>query len=241
MQRRCDVVQRGFSGYNSTWCRQLLPYYYPDNESVKNVAVFVIFLGVNDSCRPNTTGQDVSVELFQENLEAMVEYLVGCCSLPRESILLLTLPPVHRDDFEAHCKKKNIPCGKYQQDCGAFAKATNLASEKCQVGCVDVQKTFLQQENWRKLFCDGLHFSKLGSELLADVVWPEIEKRLAGGYRFSSLNVLYQDKETFDVFSMINCFAVHDQLFPLWRDLACASDSAQVLADWLKNYNKNSC
>jgi len=208
-QRRCDMVQRGFSGYNTSWCRQLLPALYPDAASVASVALFTIFLGVNDANRPGTTGQHVAVPLFKENLEAMLEHLVGRCALARHRVLLVNVPPVDEVTFSAVLQRDGLVGGKHQEDCAEYVDAAQTVAEKWRVDCVDLQTAFLSRGDWQaQLLGDGLHFSKAGSQLVADLVWPQLEKRLS------------------------DC----PVLFPLWKDLASSPNSVKVLDEWLQKH-----
>ena len=45
--RKCDVVNRGLSGYNSKWAKILLPRLFP-NETSEHIVGVTVFFGAND-------------------------------------------------------------------------------------------------------------------------------------------------------------------------------------------------
>ncbi|KAH9384205.1 hypothetical protein HPB48_026198 [Haemaphysalis longicornis] len=74
-RRRCDVVVRGFSGYNTRMCKYVLPRIFGP-EDAKTVAAFVMFLGANDCSEAADAGkQHVSLGEYISNLEEMLHYI----------------------------------------------------------------------------------------------------------------------------------------------------------------------
>ena len=74
--RKCDVINRGFSGYNARWCSHLLPQLVT-KDVAKDAAVVTIFLGANDSNNFETNPrQHVPLEEFKERLTGMVQHLL---------------------------------------------------------------------------------------------------------------------------------------------------------------------
>ena len=73
--RRVDVVNRGFSGYNTNLAKILLPQVFP-KESLQNVAGIVIWFGSNDSALAGDArnNQNVPLEQYRKNLEDIVAY-----------------------------------------------------------------------------------------------------------------------------------------------------------------------
>jgi lysophospholipase L1-like esterase len=70
------VINRGFSGYNTTVGKLLLPKIFSD-ESLKNVAGVIILFGSNDAAveEPHKKTQHVPLEEFRKNLGEMVLFL----------------------------------------------------------------------------------------------------------------------------------------------------------------------
>jgi lysophospholipase L1-like esterase len=48
-QRKVDVVNRGFSGYNSRWALQLLDRIFPEDRAAGHILLATIFFGANDA------------------------------------------------------------------------------------------------------------------------------------------------------------------------------------------------
>lgn len=66
-QRKCDVVARGFSGYNTRMCKAALPAIF--GSLGKPIAAVVVFLGANDANSKETNPQQhVPVTEYRENL-----------------------------------------------------------------------------------------------------------------------------------------------------------------------------
>ena len=53
--RRLDVINRGFSGYNTTQALAILPKFVPSPEQSR-VRFMLIFFGANDARLPQTAG-----------------------------------------------------------------------------------------------------------------------------------------------------------------------------------------
>lgn len=50
-QRKVDVVNRGYSGYNTRWAVQLLPHLFPEGAPPPQLAT--VFFGANDAALPD--------------------------------------------------------------------------------------------------------------------------------------------------------------------------------------------
>ena len=87
--RKCDVINRGFSGYNARWCSHLLPQLVT-KDVAKDAAVVTIFLGANDSNNFETNPrQHVPLEEFKERLTGMVQHLL--VKLLKTSIMFISI------------------------------------------------------------------------------------------------------------------------------------------------------
>ena len=76
LQRKCDVLSRGFSGYNSRMCKALLPNIVDSFGPAKHVACVTIFLGANDAnWFQQNPQQHVPLDEYSKNLQWMVEFL----------------------------------------------------------------------------------------------------------------------------------------------------------------------
>eukprot|EP00928_Gymnodinium_smaydae_P092603 TRINITY_DN7650_c0_g1_i2.p1 TRINITY_DN7650_c0_g1~~TRINITY_DN7650_c0_g1_i2.p1 ORF type:complete len:296 (-),score=47.49 TRINITY_DN7650_c0_g1_i2:407-1294(-) len=89
--RAADVVNRGFSGYNTRWARQLLPGILA-NTTGSPLLVVTLFFGANDS---ESGGQHVPVEEYDANLRAMVGMIKA--AHPKAAVVAITPPPVDKE------------------------------------------------------------------------------------------------------------------------------------------------
>ncbi|KUJ23843.1 SGNH hydrolase [Mollisia scopiformis] len=120
--RRLDVINRGFSGYNTSQCLRILQDVIPSTSCTK-IDYFVnptcpaiyfnnpklisklILLGSNDACLPGTTGQTVNLPQYKANLEAIISFPPLRAHNP--TILLCTPPPID----EIHITELDLACG----------------------------------------------------------------------------------------------------------------------------------
>jgi len=76
--RRVDVVNRGYSGYNSRWILHLLPELFPRGRSPQEYPLLVtVFLGANDAALRGQSAGDKHVPLdeYSKNIMAIVEHI----------------------------------------------------------------------------------------------------------------------------------------------------------------------
>lgn len=74
-ERKCDVVARGFSGYNSRMCKHILPRVLGP-EDASTVAAFVLCLGANDSSSLVEGGNPVvPLDEYVQNMEEMLSHV----------------------------------------------------------------------------------------------------------------------------------------------------------------------
>lgn len=72
--RKCDVINRGFSGYNTRWNKFILPRLVTSDMAADIVAI-TIFLGANDS-NNDSSKQAVPILEYKQNLIDMGTYLM---------------------------------------------------------------------------------------------------------------------------------------------------------------------
>ncbi|XP_037028434.1 isoamyl acetate-hydrolyzing esterase 1 homolog [Bradysia coprophila] len=185
-QRMADVIPRGFSGYNTRWCKILLPDIL-NSINAKDVSCMTIFLGANDCSLP-TSDQYVPVDEFQQNLETMISIL-ECRGIVRQKIVFITPPIYFHSHFVAASAKDGDPDPLRSDDRPAiYAKAMVELAEKLNVSVVDAYSAFAADGRGEELFYDGLHFSPAGSELLYNLVVKDIEARVLAFRDESSAN-----------------------------------------------------
>lgn len=172
LQRICDVVTRGFCGYNSKQCLKILPKLF-DTTNSHDIAAFFILLGAND-CALSSSNQHVPLTDFQHCLKSMVEYLVSI-GIDKDKIVLITCPPqdvskIEKCNAEMAISRSGESARKYAQACLNLGQLIGVET-------IDVFRSFEETNNLSDLLNDGLHFSRKGSMLLAEIIWPYVEKR----------------------------------------------------------------
>lgn len=174
--RMADVIPRGFSGYNTRWCKILIPNIL-DTINTNDVSCVTIFLGANDCCLP-TSDQHVPVNEYQKNLEYIVD-LLEHRSIDRQKIVFITAPIYFQSHFAAKCLEegKSEPL-RSQERPKIYAEAMIELGKRLSVSVIDTYSAFVADGRGDELFSDGLHLSPAGSDLLYNLIVKDIESRV---------------------------------------------------------------
>ncbi|UNI14169.1 hypothetical protein JDV02_000828 [Purpureocillium takamizusanense] len=105
--RRLDVINRGFSGWNTANAIKFIDQIFPKpSDASPRIKFLVVLLGANDAVIPlPTTTQHVPLEQYKKNLDAIVNHPHILAHDPK--ILLVTPPPVD----EIRLKELNLAEG----------------------------------------------------------------------------------------------------------------------------------
>ena len=96
--RRLDIINRGFSGYNTSQAVLILPDFMPKPDQA-TVKFMMIFFGANDACLPSSsTNQHVPLPDYAANLRKIVQMARDWA--PGIRIILVTPPPVNEYQLE---------------------------------------------------------------------------------------------------------------------------------------------
>jgi lysophospholipase L1-like esterase len=143
--RRFDVVNKGYSGYNTSQILKILEHLIPPTPCAKVEFLVgctslglrpqannlkLILLGSNDSCLPTSpTGQHVPLDKYRENLKKIISDPSVTAHNP--TILLVTPPPVNEVHLEAEDLKKGYSMlTRHQSVTAQYAEAVReLAAE----------------------------------------------------------------------------------------------------------------
>ncbi|XP_013382384.1 isoamyl acetate-hydrolyzing esterase 1 homolog [Lingula anatina] len=207
LQRRCDVINRGYSGYNTRWARLMLPKLVT-KETANDIAAMVIFFGANDSVLKDLNPhQHVPLEEYQDNLSSMITYLKSC-GLGSNRIILIGPPPCDEQHWKERMDAEGRPQSKSQEQTALYAKACESVHKSHGTGFVDLYTDMLKAgaegDSWKSFLNDGLHFSAAGSKFLAERLWQQLEGIV------SDIGMIFPDWKTVDyvnpeaVFSAIN-------------------------------------
>ncbi|KAI5764781.1 IAH1 [Gulo gulo luscus] len=202
--RKCDVLNRGFSGYNTRWAKIILPRLITKGNSLDSPAAVTIFFGANDSAlKDENPKQHVPLAEYAANLHTMVRHL-SAAGVPGSRVVLVTPPPLCEAAWEQECLLQGCKLNRLNSVVGEYAGACVQVAQDCGVDVLDLW-TLMQKDDqdFSSYLSDGLHLSPKGNEFLFSHLWPLIE------HRVSSLPLL----------------------LPYWRDIAEAQPERSLLGD----------
>ena len=135
--RRADVLNRGFSGYNTKWALSALPHVIGSwDGAVHSPDLVTIFFGANDASLPDLNArQHVPVAEYQANLLQMVGQIRAVA--PGARVVIITPPPVGHAQRLEYQKQRypNSPSGKLErtnETTGRYAAAAAQVAERCE-------------------------------------------------------------------------------------------------------------
>mmetsp|Transcript_7955 Transcript_7955/g.18429 ORF Transcript_7955/g.18429 Transcript_7955/m.18429 type:complete len:276 (-) Transcript_7955:109-936(-) len=179
-QRRCDVLNRGYSGYNTRWALAMLRSgagVGPDT-SESSTRLVTVFFGANDaSLVEENPKQHVPLAEYAQNLKDIVEILRQ--RLPSAKILLLTPPPVchtqrlawqkerYREQASGRLERTNEMAGQY-------AAAVEQVAQELGLPALNLWKLMQDVNVWPEFLTDGLHLSPKGNQFVANALREKI-------------------------------------------------------------------
>lgn len=184
LQRKCDVINRGFSGYNTKHLKIMLPGILEEFEP-GNTCGIIILLGSNDSA-VDTSMQHVPIKEYRSNLESITDYITGKWGFSKEKIILLSPPRIDDSKWLKFCQEMGYDKSHTDELATKYAReCTDLATEK-QIACLDLNKLMSDKPGgFADLLVDGLHFSKEGSECVFENLKPIVEQLISNDLSFN--------------------------------------------------------
>ncbi|CAL8286990.1 unnamed protein product [Lota lota] len=178
LARKCDVVNRGLSGYNSRWAKILLPRLFPSKSS-ENIVAVTVFFGANDSALEEMKArQHVPLDEYSENLKEIARHLASV-GVSSDRVIFITPPPLHEATWEKECLLKGFPLNRHNSVAGRYAQACVEAAGQCGVEVLDLW-TLMQKDgqDCTVYLSDGLHLSDKGNQFVSEHLWSLLEGRL---------------------------------------------------------------
>ncbi|KAL3593326.1 hypothetical protein FPOAC2_07622 [Fusarium poae] len=195
---RRDIINRGFSGYNSSQALKVLPHILPDRASFIQVKIMVILFGANDAgygIRKNGPNPHVPLDRYKDNMANIINYVKNHCS----RIILVTPPPVEERLMAARVKEIDFEDMMWTNDhTSTYAEAIRELSRNHSVPYLDLFQDLSSAVGWkpgspipgsasepenpdfRKLIIDGIHLGGPAYAIfqngLMDVIrknWPD--------------------------------------------------------------------
>ncbi|XP_035751241.1 isoamyl acetate-hydrolyzing esterase 1 homolog isoform X1 [Egretta garzetta] len=204
--RKCDVVNRGLSGYNTRWAKLILPRLISKSTGAESTVAVTIFFGANDSALKDLNPkQHVPLEEYAANLKSMIQYLKSV-DITEDRIVLITPPPLQESAWEKECLAKGDKLNRRNATTGEYAQACVQVARDCGTDVLDLWTLMQKDQDFSSYLSDGLHLSTKGNSFLAAQLWSCLEKKLSP---FPSL-------------------------LPYWRDVDHTNPEASLLGDPLQ-------
>ncbi|KAL5353923.1 hypothetical protein ACLOAV_000008 [Pseudogymnoascus australis] len=195
--RRLDVINRGFSGYNTTQALAIIEYIFPPPTTAK-IDYMTIFFGANDSCHVGgVSHQHVALQTYSENLLAILSHPLLLAHNPR--IVIITTPPVDEYQLPEETRADGrVDRGRSAENARAYAEAGKsvgeaLRAEGREVVVCDLWSALISRAGWTgegvlpgslktdknpafaELLSDGLHFNPAAYRVLYDELRKSLE------------------------------------------------------------------
>ena len=171
-----DVINRGFSGYNTEWAKIILPELVTSKPEQADVVT--VFFGANDASLPEPNPlQHVPLAAFKSNMNDIITLLTSI-GIEKSSIVLITPPPLQEDLWGLECKEKGQPMDRSNAATKQYAEAVLQLGRETGLTTVDVYNEMSKEQNLGQLLSDGLHFTPEGNQFLADLIIPVLETKL---------------------------------------------------------------
>ncbi|KAG8445621.1 hypothetical protein GDO86_010413 [Hymenochirus boettgeri] len=179
--RKCDVLNRGLSGYNSRWAKLLLPRLIAKTNQSDCIVAITIFFGANDSSiLEENPQQHVPLEEYMENLRSMILYLKSV-QIASDKVILITPPPLHEPSWEKQCCLKGSKLNRSNVAAGLYAKACVQVGYQFGIDVVDLWSEMQSSgQDFKVYLSDGLHLSAEGNSFLESRLWTILERKLSG-------------------------------------------------------------
>ncbi|NXS58735.1 IAH1 esterase, partial [Brachypteracias leptosomus] len=179
LARKCDVVNRGLSGYNSRWAKLILPRLITKSTSAESTVAVTIFFGANDSAlKELNPKQHVPLEEYTANLKSMVQYLKSV-DVTEDRIILITPPPLQESAWEQACLAKGEKLNRRNATTGQYAQACVQVARDCGTEVLDLWTMMQKKQDFSSYLSDGLHLSAEGNRFLAAQLWSHLDKKLS--------------------------------------------------------------
>ncbi|KAH9999127.1 GDSL Lipase/Acylhydrolase [Russula vinacea] len=215
--RKLDVLNRGFSGYNTDWAlpvwEQIITKRGEVQPHTPRVRLLTIWFGANDACLPGFT-QHVPLSRFSENLATMVRAIRAPESQwysPETRVLLITPPPIHIPSMGVDMQPmRTFDVTK------AYAEEVKKVGEAENVPVVDVWTVIWEaagksKETVKGFLTDGLHLGKAGYE----VVFAALDEAISQHYP----EIYHENLQTiFPLYEYFNSHTLEEFKAENWLD-----------------------
>ncbi|RCI03106.1 hypothetical protein CU098_012489 [Rhizopus stolonifer] len=183
--RKTDVINRGFSGYNTDWAlpilRQLLPTVQAQAEQGCCIQLMTIFFGANDAALP-ITGQHVPLNRYKSNIKAMIDMIRNPTSPfynPKLRLILITPPPLNESQWSKHCEERGEQLNRFNKAAREYAECVMDIGRETQTPVADIWSRIMDKavdSDLSDFLLDGLHLNEKGYKEVYDVLMEIINE-----------------------------------------------------------------
>jgi isoamyl acetate esterase len=194
-----DVMNRGFSGYNSRWAAAVAKNVIT-TRLFSQLELVTVFFGANDCVSPGLPGdwsrQHVPVDEYEANLRRIVTHVQNLENRDRSAprVILIAPPPVDEEAWLRRTVEKwagvnglraeDIPCNRRLDSVKAYAAAAQRVAAATNVPFIDLCNDMLaSSSDWKAYLSDGLHLNASGAAFLAAKLQHVIENEFSGALR----------------------------------------------------------
>jgi len=173
--RKADVINRGYSGYNTRWALKVLPIYSKDIMNMRDkIKLVTIFFGANDAALADRCGQHVPVAEYKMNLGKILDSMSS--TLNDCAFILISPPPVDEDSWkEYQCTPES---NRTLEQSELYSKACSEVAHEKGTFFVDVWQAIMNSDDWKGCLCDGLHLSGKGNDIVYEELYKTIETNM---------------------------------------------------------------
>lgn len=177
--RRMDVVNRGFSGYNSRWVLHILPRVLREVSAREGLdcRLVTLWLGANDAVVP-AARQYVPLDEFKRNIERILATV--SVTFPQALLVLLTPPPANTEAWASHRTVQHVPLDREPGRSAEYAQAVREVASSAKVALVDVHAKFGGEDGSEAapfLIDDGVHLGPKGSDVVIKSILDVVKAR----------------------------------------------------------------
>jgi lysophospholipase L1-like esterase len=177
-----DVLNRGFSGYNTDWAlpilKQLLPTVKAQKEQASSIQLVTIFFGANDGSLPFCP-QHVPVDRYKSNTKAMIDMVRNTDSIyynPKMRIILITPPPVNEVQWEKHCESQGNKLNRTNASVRKYVDCIKDIGRETNIPVADIWSEIMDDvdQNNRDLsefLLDGVHLNANGYQVIIEIIF----------------------------------------------------------------------
>lgn len=174
--RKLDVINRGFSGYNTDWAlpilRQLLPTVQQQKEQACSISLMTIFFGANDASLTSNP-QHVPIDRYESNVKAMIDMVRNPDSPfynPRLRIILITPPPLNEVQWNKRCEEQGGKLNRTNELAHRYSNCIKEVGKELDIAVADLwseitDKSIKESKDLSNFFLDGLHLNGNGYQV----------------------------------------------------------------------------